>query len=128
MALNGQPQTQQSKIAISDLSVRFDTAETEVRALDRIGLRVEEGEFVCVMGPSGCGKTTLLNVIAGIVAPSSGEVLVGGSRVTGPGPDRAVVFQDDAVFPWMTVEDNVGYSLRITVCECAAGPRPRSET
>jgi NitT/TauT family transport system ATP-binding protein len=101
------------KIVIDDLSVRFEHTATDVVAVDRISLTVAENEFVCIMGPSGCGKTTLLNVIAGIVEPTSGEVRVGGARVTGPGPDRAVVFQDDAVFPWMTVEDNIGYSLRM---------------
>jgi len=91
-----------------------------VFALDRINLTVADSEFVCVMGPSGCGKTTLLNVIAGIVPPTSGGVSVSGKRVSGPGPDRAVVFQDDAVFPWMTVEDNVAYSLKVR-------GRPRAE-
>jgi NitT/TauT family transport system ATP-binding protein len=101
------------KITISDLSVRFETSETVITALDCINLVVAENELVCVMGPSGCGKTTLLNCIAGIVAPSAGDVQVGGAPVRGPGPDRAVVFQEDAVFPWMTVEDNIGYSPRI---------------
>jgi NitT/TauT family transport system ATP-binding protein len=109
-----------AKIVIDDLSVKFEGAESEVVALDRINLRVAENEFVCIMGPSGCGKTTLLNVIAGIVEPTSGDVRVGAARISGPGPDRAVVFQDDAVFPWMTVEDNIGYSLRMR-------GRPKSE-
>jgi NitT/TauT family transport system ATP-binding protein len=103
----------QPKIVFDELSVRFDSAAGEIAALDRINLTVAENEFLCVMGPSGCGKTTLLNVIAGIVMPTSGRVRVGGERVLGPGPDRAVVFQEDAVFPWMTVEDNIAYSLRM---------------
>jgi NitT/TauT family transport system ATP-binding protein len=106
------PRPDDAKIVVKDLSVRFEDAATEVVALDRINLTVAENEFACIMGPSGCGKTTLLNVIAGIVEPASGDIRVSGSRVVGPGPDRAVVFQDDAVFPWMTVEDNNGYSLR----------------
>ena len=101
------------KIRTESLSVQFETANGTVTALDRIDLRVPDGEFLCVMGPSGCGKTTLLNVVAGIVEPTRGEVTVGGRPVTEPGADRAVVFQEDAVFPWMTVEQNIGYSLRM---------------
>ena len=102
-----------TEIEIQDLSVRYDEGDQTVLALDRINLTVRRNEFVCVMGPSGCGKTTLLYVIAGIVRPSSGSVLVEGEPVDRPGPDRAVVFQEDAVFPWMTVEQNIGYSLRM---------------
>ena len=102
-----------TEIEIQELSVRYDEGDQTVLALDRIDLTVRRNEFVCVMGPSGCGKTTLLYVIAGIVRPSSGSVLVEGEPVDRPGPDRAVVFQEDAVFPWMTVEQNIGYSLRM---------------
>ena len=102
-----------TEIEIQDLSVRYDEGDQTVLALDRISLTVRRNEFVCVMGPSGCGKTTLLYVIAGIVRPSAGTVLVAGEHVDRPGPDRAVVFQEDAVFPWMTVEQNIGYSLRM---------------
>jgi ABC-type nitrate/sulfonate/bicarbonate transport system, ATPase component len=107
------PQTAAPKIAASDLTVVFGSPERQVTALDRVNLSVTDNEFVCVMGPSGCGKTTLLNLIAGHLGASSGSLTVNGSPVTGPGADRAVVFQDNAVFPWMTVEDNVGYSLRM---------------
>ena len=100
-------------ILISDLTVRYVTDETDILAVDGISITVAENEFVCIMGPSGCGKTTVLNTIAGIVAPTAGDVRVGDVPVRGPGPDRAMVFQDDAVFPWMTVEQNIGYSLRM---------------
>jgi NitT/TauT family transport system ATP-binding protein len=81
--------------------------------LDGVRLSIASGELVSVIGPSGCGKTTLLNAVAGLVPTSSGAVLVDGRPIGGPGPDRAVVFQDDAVFPWMRVERNVAYGLRI---------------
>jgi NitT/TauT family transport system ATP-binding protein len=100
------------EIAVRRLSVRFSDGKRDFVALDDIDLGVGRNEFVCVMGPSGCGKTTLLNVIAGIVPPTSGTVQVGGQDVKGPGPDRTVVFQADAVFPWLSVEDNIAYSLR----------------
>ncbi|PIO96431.1 ABC transporter ATP-binding protein [Pleomorphomonas carboxyditropha] len=121
MTSTASPQHRQPIIEVVDLTVTFPTPEGEVTALDRVGLDIEENEFVCIMGPSGCGKTTLLNLIAGILKPSRGHIGHKGSPITGPGPDRAVVFQADAVFPWMSVEDNIGYSLKVR-------GRPRQET
>ena len=72
---------------------------------------LEAGEFVCLLGPSGCGKTTLLNLIAGFLSPSGGELAFEGRPIAGPGPDRAVVFQSGALFDWMTVEENIAFSL-----------------
>src|SRR4051794_33261106 len=81
--------------------------------LDDIDLDVQTHELVAVIGPSGCGKTTLLGAVAGFVRPQRGTVTSGGLPVTGPGPDRAMVFQDDGVFPWMRVRANVAYGLKI---------------
>jgi NitT/TauT family transport system ATP-binding protein len=84
-----------------------------LRALDGIDLDVFEGELVCLLGPSGCGKSTLLNVIAGFVKPEEGSVIAFGKPVTSPGPERAMVFQEYALFPWMTVADNIAFGLEI---------------
>ena len=104
-----------ARIQLNDLSVVLGTDNRAVEALREINLTVEENEFLCVMGPSGCGKTTLLNVIAGFVPATSGSATMNNARIAGPGKDRAVVFQSDAVFPWMTVEQNIAYSSRFTV-------------
>ncbi|MFD4423133.1 ABC transporter ATP-binding protein [Agromyces sp. NPDC058484] len=102
-------------ISVRGLTVGYDVARTGNRliAIEGVELDVREGEFVTVLGPSGCGKTTFMNVIAGLVKPSAGQVLVGGEPVTAPGPDRAVVFQDYALLPWRTVFDNVKFGLEM---------------
>ena len=82
-----------------------------VRVLDDINLSVAAGEFVCILGPSGCGKSTLLNIVGGFVEPALGEVTIDGERVTGPDPRRIFVFQERGVFPWLTVEENIGFGL-----------------
>ncbi|MFA5663402.1 ABC transporter ATP-binding protein [Castellaniella sp.] len=82
-------------------------------AVSDVSLEVQEGDFVSVVGPSGCGKSTILNMIAGFLEPTSGRVLVGGQAVEGPGPDRGVVFQSHALFPWKTVADNVTFGPRM---------------
>src|SRR5436190_20785094 len=82
-------------------------------ALENIDLTVGRGEFVCLLGPSGCGKSTLLNAIAGFALPTSGEILAFGKPVRQPEPERAMVFQEYALFPWMTVRDNVAFGLQI---------------
>jgi NitT/TauT family transport system ATP-binding protein len=82
-------------------------------ALDRIDLEIAAGEFVCLLGPSGCGKSTLLNAIAGFTRPSSGEIVAFGKPVLRPEPERAMVFQEYALFPWMTVRENVAFGLEI---------------
>lgn len=83
-------------------------------ALKDISLTINKGEFVCLLGPSGCGKTTFINAIAGIVHQESGSILVDGKPVTGPGPDRAMVFQDYALMPWRTVESNIRMPFELT--------------
>jgi len=81
--------------------------EKDVEALRRVSFVVKDGEFVCLVGPSGCGKTTILRIIAGLEEPTSGSVLLDGTRVAGPGPDRGMVFQEYALLPWRTVIGNV---------------------
>lgn len=102
-----------SKLALEEVSKSFQTITGPVLALDRISLQVNEGEFVCIVGPSGCGKTTLLNIIAGLEVPDSGNVLAGGKPVTGPGRDRLVMFQESALFPWLNVFGNVLFPLKL---------------
>jgi NitT/TauT family transport system ATP-binding protein len=80
-------------------------------ALIDINLEIQEGEFICLLGPSGCGKSTLLRIIAGLIPASSGQITINGQAIDGPGPDRAVVFQDYALFPWMSVRDNIEFGL-----------------
>jgi NitT/TauT family transport system ATP-binding protein len=101
-------------LAVRNLGVSFVRADgTHVVALNGVSLEVFPGEFVCILGRSGHGKTTLLNVVAGLLGAQRGEVRVMEGPVTGPGIDRGVIFQQDAVFPWMRVEDNVAFGLRV---------------
>lgn len=97
------------KIHIKDVRKVFETPQGPVEAIRGINLSIQQNEIVCLVGPSGCGKSTLLNLIAGFIHPTEGEVLVGDRPVTGPGADRAVVFQQDSVFPWLTVYKNLEY-------------------
>jgi NitT/TauT family transport system ATP-binding protein len=100
-------------LSVRDLWVEFPSAAggEPTRVLEHIDLDVAPGEFVCIVGPSGCGKSTLLNVIAGFLRPTRGEVRANGELVRGPDPRRIFVFQEDGVFPWLTVEGNVGFGL-----------------
>ncbi len=102
------------KLALRDLVVTRRTASGEtITATDRLSFEVATGEFVCLLGPSGCGKTSLLNVLAGLVEPTSGEALLDGRPITGPGSDRAVLFQEPALFPWLSVRGNVELGLEL---------------
>jgi ABC-type nitrate/sulfonate/bicarbonate transport system ATPase subunit len=89
----------------------FDRDGKSVPVLDDINLDVSEGEFICLVGPSGCGKSTLLNLTGGFLAPTSGSVTIDGQGVHGPDPRRILVFQERGVFPWLTVEGNIGFGL-----------------
>jgi NitT/TauT family transport system ATP-binding protein len=96
-----------------DVRKQFNRAGSTVHALERVDLSVPKGQFVCVVGASGSGKSTLLSIVAGLTAPSHGTVRLDGRPVTGPGPDRGLVFQSGAVFPWRTVERNIGFGLEL---------------
>ncbi len=103
----------QQKIVFNNVTRRFDLRDNTFVALDRFSLDVADGEFITVVGPSGCGKSTALNIAAGLLAPSDGEVLVDGHTVEGPGPERGMIFQQYALFPWLTVRENVEFGLRV---------------
>ena len=100
-------------IELSDLSMVFGTAQQRVVAVDNVSLHVAPGEFVSIIGPSGCGKSTLLNVVAGFTHQTSGQALLDGDPITGPGADRGVVFQQYSLFPWMSVRKNVEFGLKM---------------
>ena len=93
------------------VSMIFGRGDQAVNVLDNVSLEVGKGEFVCLLGPSGCGKSTMLNVIAGFLTPTSGRVLIDGQAVRGPDRRRVFVFQERGVFPWLTVEGNIGFGL-----------------
>ncbi|GAB4056676.1 ABC transporter ATP-binding protein [Uliginosibacterium sediminicola] len=102
-----------TQISIQHVDKVFKTAHSEVVALRDINIEIPQGQFVCLLGPSGCGKSTLLNAVAGFSLPSSGSILVDSKTVSEPGPDRGMVFQEYALFPWMTVAENVAFGLSI---------------
>src|ERR671938_951248 len=101
-------------IEVRDVSLAYDTPAGRVAGVQGASFDLEQSEFVCIVGPSGCGKSTLLNLIAGFLAPSSGEIRIGGKPVNGYGLDRGVVFQDFAqLFPWRTALGNVAFGLEM---------------
>jgi len=102
-----------TKLQARNIVKHFDHNGNSVLALDGINLNVEEGDFICIVGPSGCGKSTFLNIIAGLEKPDSGEILLNGNQVTTSGPDRTMVFQEGALFPWLKVIDNVEFGLKM---------------
>lgn len=103
-----------SKVGLSEICLSYRTQDGErLLALDHINLEVRAGEFVCIVGPSGCGKSTLLHLIAGLQAQTSGQVLVDGHPVQGPGTDRILIFQEHGLFPWLTVAENVEFGMKM---------------
>ncbi|RMD49564.1 MAG: ABC transporter ATP-binding protein [Alphaproteobacteria bacterium] len=103
-----------AELVVDRVSMRFDLPDgSHVQALKDVSIEIASGELLSVLGPSGCGKTTLLNIIAGFLAPTEGQVLLDGKRVTGPGPERGMVFQQGALFEWMNVRDNVAFGPRM---------------
>lgn len=103
--------TAATKLRASGINMTFQRDGTATRVLENIDLEVSQAEFLCLLGPSGCGKSTLLNICAGFLAPSGGKVAIDGEPVTGPDPRRIFVFQERGVFPWLTVEGNIGFGL-----------------
>ena len=102
-----------TQIEIAKVGMVFHAQDRDVVALDGIDFNVPRGQFVCLLGPSGCGKSTLLNALAGFASPTSGSIKVDGKTITKPGPDRGMVFQEYALFPWMTVASNIAFGLDV---------------
>jgi sulfonate transport system ATP-binding protein len=112
---------QLTKLQIKNVTKKFRRVQTDdidyVTAIDNVNLSIEEGQFVCFVGPSGCGKSTLLNILAGLDTPTQGEVILNGRPVKNTGPDRIMVFQENALFPWLNVIENVEFGLRMAGVE-----------
>lgn len=105
-------------LEIKKVSKHFDNSKEAT--LNEIDLEIKDGEFVCIVGASGCGKSTLLNLVAGLLTPTSGEILLDGKKITGPDADRTVMFQEHGLFPWLNVIDNVKFGLKMA-------KRPKNE-
>ncbi len=111
------------RIHFDGVSVDYPTPGGPMRVLDDVSLQLRQGEFVSIIGPSGCGKTTLMNIAAGFLRPSSGRVLLDGRPITGPGPERGVIFQEYGVFPWLTVRQNIAFGLTLAANRVDAAQR-----
>jgi NitT/TauT family transport system ATP-binding protein len=105
------------KLQVRNLSKKFKSTGSNnaeyVIAIENIDLTISDGEFVSIVGPSGCGKSTLLNILAGLDKPTEGEIILNGHEIDGTGPDRIMVFQENALFPWLKVIENVEFGLKI---------------
>ena len=113
-----------SHIVVRDVSLIYDTPAGPVHAVDKVSFEIAQSEFVCLVGPSGCGKSTMLNIIAGFLKPTGGDITIAGKAVTGHGTDRGVVFQDFAqLFPWRTALGNVSFGLEMK----GVGKKERTE-
>ncbi len=108
---SGTPPSAQSKLEVIGVSTVFERNGEDLPVLRDINLTVADAEFICLLGPSGCGKSTLLSTMAGFLSPTSGQVRIDGEAVRGPDPRRIFVFQERGVFPWLTVEGNIGFGL-----------------
>ncbi|HYI27936.1 MAG TPA: ATP-binding cassette domain-containing protein, partial [Bradyrhizobium sp.] len=95
------------------VSLEFATPKGKLRVVDDVSYDINDGDFIAVIGPSGCGKTTMMSMLAGFQKPTTGKVLFDGNPVTGPGPERGVIFQEYGVFPWLTVKDNIAFGLKL---------------
>jgi len=100
-------------VEFADVSVEFETGKERVHAVDRFSMTFDRGDFVCIVGPSGCGKTTMMQTLAGFLAPTKGEVRLEGRPITEPGPERGVVFQQPTLYPWLSVFDNADFGPRM---------------
>lgn len=100
-------------LIVEGVSKRFSTRHKVTQTLDKVDLEIQPGEFVCLVGPSGCGKSTLLNLIAGLEQPTGGKILLNGREIKEAGPDRAMMFQESALFPWLRVIDNVEFGMKM---------------
>ncbi len=113
------------RIIFDHVSVRFPTPSGPLLVVDDVSFAIADGEFVALIGPSGCGKTTMLNLVAGFVMPTAGRVLLDGGPISGPGPERGVIFQEYGVFPWLTVEQNIEFGLRLRANRVSGEERAR---
>lgn len=111
-----------ARISFQNVALEFPGEHGPVKVVDNVSYEIGNGEFVSVIGPSGCGKTTMMNMVAGFLKPTSGNVLIDGKPVNGPGPDRGVIFQEYGVFPWLTVRENIAFGLTLS-----ANKTPKAE-
>lgn len=102
-----------AKLEAKNIVKYFNHDSYRLKALSGVNLKVDDGEFVCIVGPSGCGKSTFLRIVAGLENPEEGEILFDGKKVTNTGPERIMVFQEGALFPWLKVQDNVEFGLKM---------------
>ena len=112
-----------ARISFDRVSVEFPVGAGTLRVVEDVSFEVADREFVSIIGPSGCGKTTMMNIVAGFVQPTRGSVLLDGRPIAGPGPERGVIFQEYGVFPWLTVEENIAFGLKLAANRAGAAER-----
>jgi NitT/TauT family transport system ATP-binding protein len=116
----------QVRVRFDGVGVEFPSAQGSMRVLDYVTFDLHQGEFVSIIGPSGCGKSTLMNLLAGFLQPTQGRVLLDGREVQGPGPDRGVIFQEYGVFPWLTVQQNIEFGMKLAANKAPATQRAQT--